>query len=428
MRKIAIIAVLFFIIVTSSFSQTEKKSDWLTKLDKLNITTSFNVQIWAVYTQGTDVYDTNKKAYSAVGDRLNFTLHRSRYGINAQPYKNLKFNFTFAADFIGRDAYSALDGGQNNGANPAFRLWQTYFQLRTKSESEQGFLTVGYFTPRIGRESLTNPLQSTSMEKAWSQNYLRRHLTGIGPGRAVGLNYGGLFFKEGHFVSMQYDFGLFTPVYQAVGGNSQGSQASPLLVGRTVWMFGDPESKKYSMGCKPNHFGKRNGLSIGLSFATEGNTDLYENSLSYGTDFLLNWGQLNVDGDWHIMTRKANDVDGKDKSVANTGYIRVSYNLPLKNGFTLEPVASLAQYNGEMEAIGQILSAHTGMPAGEDQYLDVGFNFYFNPDLKLALHYTFRDGDPGAAGDGTTINNYFLSGAGAVRHGDWLGLGVSAIF
>ena len=68
------------------------------------------------------------------------------------------------------------------------------------------------------------------------------------------------------------------------------------------------------------------------------------------------------------------------------------------------------------------------MPAGEDYTFDFGINFYFNPDLKLALHYTLRDGNAGMAGDGSKVNNYFVSGAGAVRYGDWMGLGVSAVF
>ena len=95
------------------------------------------------------------------------------------------------------------------------------------------------------------------MEKAWSQNYLRRHLVGTGPGRAAGMNFGGLFYKEGQTVSLQYDIGLFSPVSQAVSGNSTGVQSSPLATARLLFMFGDPESKKYITGHKPNHFGKR---------------------------------------------------------------------------------------------------------------------------------------------------------------------------
>ena len=425
MKKTAFVAALILLIVSTSFTQEDKKTDWQAKLEKLNITTTVNLQMWAVYTNGTEVYNGEKEAYEKVDDRLNFSIHRSRYGINMQPYKNLKFNFTFAADFIGRDALSGLDVGQNNGGNPVFRLWKTYLQLRLKTDSEKGFITFGYFPPQIGRESMTNPLRSTSMEKAWSQNYLRRQVHGVGSGRAAGMNFGGLFYKDGQKVSLQYDLGLYTPIYQAYGGNSTGKEASPLVMGRALVMFGDPESKKYGMGNKPNYFGKRNGLSIGVAGAAQGQSDLFKNSYTYGADFLLNLGQLNLDGDWHYFIRHTGD---EAKSTANTGYLRLSYNLPMKHDYVLEPVVMFSKYNGEMAAEGQAVAAQTRMPAGEDQYFDVGLNFYLNPDLKLALHYTLRNGDAGVAGDGSTINNFFVSGAGAVRHGDWLGLGISAIF
>ncbi|MEZ5058928.1 MAG: hypothetical protein R2879_17985 [Saprospiraceae bacterium] len=47
---------------------------------------------------------------------------------------------------------------------------------------------------------------------------------------------------------------------------------------------------------------------------------------------------------------------------------------------------------------------------GLEQIYDIGANLYFNPDLKLSLHYTHRRGDPGDAGDGSTVNNYFFQG------------------
>lgn len=426
MRKNFLLLASILFSLYSLSAQEEKKSDWQTKLEKLNITTSINLQMWAVYTNGTEVYNTGLEAYEKVGDRLNFSLHRSRYGVTMQPYKNLKFNFTFAADFVGRDALSGQDVGQNNGGNPAFRLWKTFLQLRMKSGSEKAYLTFGYFLPQIGRESITNPLRSTSMEKAWSQNYLRRQVHGVGSGRAPGMNFGGLFYKDGHKISFQYDLGLYSPIYQAYGGNSTGKQASPMAMGRAVVMFGDPESKKYGLGAKPNYFGKRNGLSIGLALAQQGHTDLFDFNRTYGVDFLFNYGQLNLDGEWHNFTRQI--AGGEAESKANTGYVRLSYNLPLHFNYVLEPVVMFSKYNGEMKAEGQATAAKTGMPAGEDQYVDFGFNFYFNPDLKLALHYTMREGHAGDVGAGSTINNYFVSGAGPIRHGDWLGLGLSAIF
>ena len=149
MRSIFTLTLLAFTLYSSTlYSQEEKKEHWLAKLENdLQLKTSVNLQMWAVYSSGMELYDENKMAYEEVDSRLNFMLHRSRYGINMQPYKNLKFNFTVAADFIGRDALSPLDAGQNNGGNPAFRLWQTYLQLRLNPEKETAVLTGGYFSP-----------------------------------------------------------------------------------------------------------------------------------------------------------------------------------------------------------------------------------------------------------------------------------------
>lgn len=424
MQKFTLLILFFYFTISGLVAQEETTTSWQKLLDDLQVKTSVNLQMWAVYTTGMEVYDNDRQAYFDVDDRLNFTLHRSRYGLNLQPYENLKFNFTLAADFVGRDALSALDAGQNNGGNPVFRLWQTYAQWRMTPKQEKAFLTVGYFSPRVGLESMINPLNSTSMEKAWSQNYLRRHLVGTGPGRAVGMNLGGLLLPSDQILSLKYDFGLFTPVYQAYSGNSTGSQSAPLVTARAVIMIGEPESQKYSMGHKPNHFGKRKGISLGLAAAAQGNTDLYENSLTYGFDVLLNLGNLNFDGDWHFLSRKL----AGQTAEANTGYVRVSYNYPLKNGYILEPTATLVQYRGGLEESEQAIAALTGMPAGEDEHIDLGVNFYFNPKLKLALHYTLRDGDAGFSGDGSTVNNFFVSGAGQVRYGDWFGLGLSAAF
>ena len=70
------------------------------------------------------------------------------------------------------------------------------------------------------------------------------------------------------------------------------------------------------------------------------------------------------------------------------------------------------------------------MSAGEETTFDAGVNWFLDgKNLKLALHYTWRSGDPGDAGDGSQVNAFFSqSGVGAIRRGNWLGLGLSAIF
>ena len=88
------------------------------------------------------------------------------------------------------------------------------------------------------------------------------------------------------------------------------------------------------------------------------------------------------------------------------------------------------QFNGGETAEEQADASAVGFFSGSEQTYDAGVNFYLDRrNLKLMLHYTWRDGDPGAAGDGARVNQFFSqSGIGAIRRGNWLGLGLHAIF
>jgi len=415
-----------------AFSQ-ENKPDWLKKLDDFKIKPVIALQLWNTYTVGEEVYNSDTGLYEPVDDRMNLQLRRSRFGVKGQPYENLQFNVTAALDLLGRDVLSGTEGGGNNGGSPIFRIWNAYVQWRVIDNSEKLNVVAGYMPPQIGRESITAATRSTSLEKSWSQNYLRRHLAGLGPGRAGGINFGGLFLSEQGKFNWGYDIGVFNPLFVSRGGNSIGNKYSPLVTGRLAAYIGDPESKKYTTGHKVNYFGKRKGLTIAVAGARQGETDLFRSNSAAGFDFLLNLGNLNFDGEFTQLWREGTDPDDifpREFTVSsNTGYLRMGYNLNLKNGYVLEPVAMVVWFNGEKSAIGQLDAGVVSSLSGEDHSLDLGFNLYFNPDLKLSLHYTWRDADPGAAGNGATVNNYFSqSGVGAIHRGDWLGLGLVAVF
>ena len=419
-----ILGVLFFITLYG-----QDQNQWLKKLDSFEIKPSIGLQLWSSYTVGAERYNETTQLYESVDNRLNFQIRRTRLGVKGQVYKDLKFNITTSLDLVGRDVLAGTEGGTNNGSFPKLGLWNAWIQWRIKPESETFNLTFGYFPPQIGRESITGALRSTSMEKSWSQNYLRRHLTGIGPGRAVGLNMGGLFLQNDKKFAFSYDVGIFNPVFQGYNGNSVGNEYAPLLVGRIALHIGDPEFEQYTFGHKVNYFGKRKGLTLALAGATQGRTDLFTKNQAFGFDLLFNLGSLNIDGEWTYLKRNK-DTSIKDFSVSsNTGYLRVGYNFPLKNSFILEPVIMLVQFNGPLDTINQEDATTVKSLSGTEQILDIGFNLHLNPDLKLALHYTIRTADSGAAGEGATVNNYFFqNGAGAIHRGDWLGLGVVAIF
>jgi hypothetical protein len=429
--------LLFLLLLLSGFvtinAQSEKATDWQAKLEKYKIKTSLGIQLWSSYTFDQKVFNEETQVYDAVDNRLNFQLRRTRLSVSGRPYENLSFKLTAAMDLVGRDLLSGTEAGVNNGASPSFRLWNAFVQWRAIPKSESVNLVIGYMAPQIGRESITAALRSNSLEKSWSQNYLRRHLTGIGPGRAMGVNLGGLISKENSQLHWRYDLGVFTPQFESYGGNSVGDHFSPLIVGRWVMEIGDPEAKKYSLSHKINYFGKRNGLSLALTGATQGQTDLYESNQAIGADFLFNWGHFNVDAEWTLLSRQGvftvDENRQKEKVEAHTGYVRFGYNFNLNNGWVIEPVAMWMFFNGEMDAEYQSYASQLKSMSGEEHKLNIGANLYLNPDLKLSFFYTHRGADAGDAGPGATVNNYFnQGGVGAIQRGNWIGLGIVGIF
>jgi Phosphate-selective porin O and P len=428
-----IIILLFLGVSQLIHGQNSNEQTWAKKLKEYKLQPIIGLQLWSTYTMGMEVYNPDVGQYEVVDNRLNTQLRRGRLGVEGQPYQNLSFNITTAIDLVGKDVLSATQGNGNNGAAPFINILNAYIQWKLLHQKDALHLTAGYFLPQIGRESITPALRSTSMEKAWSQNYLRRQLTGTGQGRAAGLNIGGLLLNADQKLGWSYDLGLFNPVYETYNGNSAGEKFSPLFVGRAVLHIGDPEFEKYGLKHKINYMGKRKGLSLALAAAYQGENEVFKKQVAIGTDLLFNWGALNLDGEWTFLSRTGkqnSDSAFKEEEVhSNTGYLRLSYNLPLPKDRILEPVVMLMQFNGAMDSTAQTQAAAVHAFSGKDYTYDVGLNYYLNPDFKLSLHYTFQWADAGDAGDGATFNNYFYQGGvGAVRRGDWLGLGVGVIF
>lgn len=405
---------------------------WLKKLERFRIQPSLNLQFWSTYSMDTKLYDAETQRYERVDNRFNTQLRRMRLTLKGEPYENLQVGITISADLVGRDVLTATEAGSNNGDSPQFRLLNTYLQWRLIPKQEKLNAVIGYILPQIGRESTTAASSSTSMEKAWSQNYLRRHVTGLSPGRALGINVGGIWLGE-RKVHWGYDLGVFNPVVEGFGGNSTGRYYAPLWVGRLALALGDPEMKKYATVRKINFYSARKGITLAVSAAQQGRTDRFLSSQALSADFLLNWQHFNLDGDWTFMARHGSrEVDGAPHSFASrsqTGYLRMSYNIHLANRYLLEPMVMLSQYAGALDADGQADAVAVNSPSGKDNTLDLGVNFYFNPDLKIALHYSLRHGDAGAAGDGAMVNNFFFqSGVGPIRRGNWVGLGLTTVF
>lgn len=404
---------------------------WLKKKEDFKFDIRMMVQLWSLYSTGQEVYNEDTEAYEAVDDRFNTNLRRARMIIRGQPYPRLKYSLVMFYDLAGRDLLSASIGG-NNPAQPNFGLWDGFFQYQLSKNSQAAFLTGGWFRPQLQRESITSGWSVNSFEKSMSQNYVRRHLVGTSPGRAAGLNFGGIL--QGQQIGLNYNLGVFNPLLTSPLGRTVGRNFAPLLSGRAVLYLGDPELKQYEIGYETNYYNKRKGVSVDFNAAYQGQTDLFESSFVAGPGMLLNWGPLNLDGEWMFMTRSSRRImkDGSRRDfdyTSNSGHVRAGYNITVGK-YMLEPVFMVMQFNGGETEEEQADAAAVNAFSGSEQTYDAGVNFYLDRrNLKLMLHYTWRDGDPGAAGDGARVNQYFSqSGIGAIRRGNWIGLGLNAIF
>lgn len=423
-----IILLLLLLEPLGLWAQSKTVKNWMEK-DNYSLQPVLGLQLWSSYTMGAKVYDEPLGQYVAVDNRFNTQLRRSRLGVKGTAFERLRFNFTAAMDLVGRDVFGGTEGGMNNGGSPAFRLWNAYIQWQLCSKREILYLTVGYQVPQIGRESTNAALRSSSMEKSWSQNYLRRHLVGTGPGRTMGINLGGLLYKNNRRLNWTYHLGVFNAM-TAQQRNSTGRAHAPLLVGRLITHWGAPVSKRYRLGGKTNFRGQRKGLSLGVAGARQGATDIYLANHAASLDLLFNWGPLNLDGEWTFLWRKGASTEPYEVSPsftvrAQTGYLRLSYNIFLQNQTVLEPVLMWMLFTGEDSQIGQAHATQVHSLSGREQSFAGGLNWHLQDGLFLSLHYTHRFADAGFADLGATVNNYFYqAGAGAIHRGNWVGLGM----
>lgn len=405
---------------------------WLTRLDSVGLQPFVMTQLWGTYTQGQAVWQPDSGRYAPVDDRADLQLRRARLGFRGQPYARLRYTLVLFYDLIGRDLLSGTVGG-SNGPAPNLGIWDAFFQWQMMPRSEALHLTAGYFRPQLGRESITSAWSVNSLEKATSQTYLRRHLVGTGPGRATGLNIGGLL-RGPEWLGLTYNLGMFLPQYTGGTPQTVGAQFAPLWVGRAVLQLGDPEQTRYRIGYEINYFGQRKGLSLGLGGAWQGRTELFAHSRALSVDLLANYGPLNLDGEWAWLQRRDTRplptlVQRDFVYVSQTGHLRAGVNLPAGR-YLLEPTFMVVAFRGGMDATAQADAEAVHASAGRETTYDAGINWYFDGKrLKLALHYTWRNGEPGAAGDGAAVNAFFTQGGiGPIRRGNWWGLGVSAIF
>ncbi len=423
--KLSELFLLFWVLVSAhTLLSGQNEPNWI-KPNNQRVSTSVGLQLWSLYTTGGQVFDQSTQSWAPTSDRLNFMIRRTRLGFKGMPFSRLKYNLTLAIDHVGNDDYDGATGSGNNASFPSVSLWNAFVQWQVIAQKETLYFTFGYFAPQFHRESFTSALSVSSMEKAMSQNYARRHLTGTGPGRAAGITMGGLIHVAHMPLALSYDLGVFAPTF---GSSTAGQQAAPVFTGRAVIHLGQPEFEKYKLGAGFNTFGKRKGISVGIAASYQGTTDRFEQSTGIGLDLLANYGPINIKGDYTLMQRNDRDEQGAFAVQSATWNAALSWNVPFGK-YLLEPTLMVYGFNGPTDALAQTRAKQVGSFSGKEQAWDFGINWYLHPKrLKLQLHYTLRQGDAGEAGNTAKVNQYFNQSGQAIQRGDWLAFGIVARF
>lgn len=330
-----------------------------------------SVQLFNVYTISND---------SNIDNRNDLFIRRGRFGLQGKLEKDLSYKVCFAYDNVGKDSKTKLWGLSQNTENSNFSIFDAFFTYKLVNNLAN--ITLGFFRPQIGRESITPAFEVTSFEKALTNFYIRPHLVGRGNGRDTGINLGGLYSLDKF--SINYNIGFFDLNHEKITGGSSDSKNgsnkwSPLLASRFVFSFGDPEFENYKTSYNINYFGNRRGLSVGFNYTNQGQTDLFKQNNLIGSDILFNFDNFNFDAEFDLLSRNSK---GNDYYQDNVFHIRASYNINVYNNYFLEPVVMYSQSN---------ISSKSLLGLNSESQVDLGCNFYINKNnSKILAHIIQR--------------------------------------
>lgn len=381
----------------------------------------FANQLWAMYTMDRVecTQSNNQVSCMDIPNRLDFLLRRSRVGFQGKINEDLTWRVWFAYDNVGLDPHNAIARNNNIGIvntnstnirNREFYLWDAFFTYSFNKTWAN--LTVGYFRPQVGRESITAGFETTSFEKTLPNFYPRIHIVGNQPGREVGVNLGGLYHDDKKKWGINYNFGVFnTDLF----GTDR--KWSPMYAARVAVTLGDPEMKKYGLGYKVNYFGKRNGITAAVNYTYQGDTDIFSKNELIGYDILANYGNFNFNAEYDIMLRSPHTFQN-GSFVPRQSYrdvvwhIRAGYNINLPNKTVLEPAFNYSE-----------LKLSNGSPFGNKdgklKVYDFGLFWYIKQNnLRLNVNYVKQDGSARSP----------YSQFGRDQMGDYLGVALQLIY
>lgn len=380
----------------------------------------FMIQFWDVASFGGET-----AAGRTIDSRNDVYIRRGRVGVRGRFRPEISYTLNFAFDGVGRDPLGSATGSPQSPLDREFYLWDAF--VTCDLAAPWTYLTVGYFRPQVGRESITTAFAVPSFAKALPNSYLREHLVGRTSGRESGVNLGGRYGAEGW--ALQYDLGLFdTSDAKITGSEAGGVNWAPLWVGRLALTVGDPERASYGLGYRTNYFGTRRGVTLAIDGSYQGTTNPtvidsqyvggFRRNATPGWDLLANYDGLNLSAEYDVVYRdfcpcfaaRHDAISGREYT-DRVWSVRAGYNLALGRGQVLEPVAMVTGFVGD--------EASAVYPDGEHRYVTAGVNWYLDENrLKVNLHYTWVSGEP--------VSRY--SRTGADEAGDFLGLGWQLVF
>ncbi len=349
-----------------------------------------NLQFWNMYSEG---FDTGEESAPA---RVSSYFRRGRVGVKGQLMENLTYNVQCSFDYLGKDPSLASKGKMNTGD---FSLWYANATWNALPNSSWLMVTGGTFLPHLSRETATSSMTTSSLDKLETSNYLRQFVTGRTNGVCPGINIGGL----GEIGKSQL---LYNVAYVTRQDNTSITKTkwSPVLMGHVILNVGDKEWSSYKYTFSGNTLKKQKLVSLGLGASTQGETDVFSSSSTYGSDIMVYLGGFKIDGGYYFLHRK-----NQEDYLAQCFWGRASWNFFLKNDWIIEPVVAFDQFKGDD------VFQDASFFDGKDKALDSGINLISaKRKVKVSLHYIHRSG-------GGTSNHYVTSSG---KYGDYLNLGI----
>ncbi len=362
-----------------------------------NLEIHAGVQFVGIYTAGAKADVNTNQVLEPVDDRFDFHVRRGRLTVSGTALDTLDFRAVLAYDNIGKDRFTGTRSTPND--SNSVTIWEAFSTWRANRRWAN--VTLGFFRPQIGRESITTWSQiNSSMDKLPTQVYLRLHMVGRSSGREAGVNLGGLYNRSRW--GLNYNVGCFDTSHEKVtGAPSGGSRWAPLVVGRVAFSLGDPEMKSYGIDYRVNYFDKRNGVTGAVNYSRQGENNVFAANELVGFDLLGNYRHWNLTAELDLMRRKTlSQLDYTDR----VWHVRSGYNIPARGTF-LEPVMAYMNFAGDQ---------NSPYRNGRDRLFDLGLNWYVKETrLKLNVHCTRQRGEGiSLVSDGKTFQKGNMIGFG----------------